>query len=794
MTSKRLNALQPPPSPSLPPSSLNITNESAITRTTDEDDENHHHHHHSVGTANSDEMDILATNTTQKSRSIENTTENIEKMCINPKLSDRNFMIEFEVAWLPQPNLSLTDSSINVAAADDDTKTRKSQQQQQQQNNCTKLHSDSVKLYKKPFRICVISEFLENGSFTRQLVNEMCHMEWQRKQMDLYEFHQTTDLANLAATTAKPALKQFYSLLTNKMLPWMREITGLSLTRVSASCSMYNYGDYLLVHDDLLSDRQIAFVFYLSPWYSEWTEQMGGALELFETDRRTGQPKYPIVEKFPPRNNQFVFFHVCKESFHQVGEVTNSVYPRLTINGWFHGTEPNHTRLLDISNPIAELIDFDCGDTSMKVNIGVRKTALSAAAADEEYHAAAQDDLDLNDWISSYYLKKRVKQGIQQQIEVSSETALEKFLIAEFFDTLSTEFKSPDLNWILEGPANQRKYERLHFARNSTGPLKDLYTLFTSASMFELLQEYTELDLSGLNADHPTCSVQLCRFTQGCYTLLGDSTTFADSALDVILFFNARDGVGKVTYLSPSAGGISTEYNTTAETDITTATTNTTANNTFTSSYAMDQSSIAVSDISSSSSITVVKQNASNKKQQNKNKQKNASHSANSSTSPQRMDTSDDDDDDEDDDSLDEIQATSTKPTKSSNQSTGKNNACKVTVRADVHEHKSQSDSENDDIDSSMNEGGGGGNGGGSSSSNVHRNVSDNENSDDDEDDDAENEELAQEDALLTIHPKNNSLNLVYRLSGQTKFVKYISKNSLKSDEYIYILFASYKE
>lgn len=96
-------------------------------------------------------------------------------------------------------------------------------------------------------------------------------------------------------------------------------------------------------------------------------------------------------------------------------------------------------------------------------------------------------------------------------------------------------------------------------------------------------------------------------------------------------------------------------------------------------------------------------------------------------------------------------------------------------------------------IDSSTHDDGGGG-GGGSSSRDIYSYGPDDDVSDNDSDDDLDNEELAHEDALLTIHPKNNSLNLVYRLSGQAKFVKYISKNSLKPDEYIYILFASYKE
>lgn len=82
--------------------------------------------------------------------------------------------------------------------------------------------------------------------------------------------------------------------------------------------------------------------------------------------------------------------------------------------------------------------------------------------------------------------------------------------------------------------------------------------------------------------------------------------------------------------------------------------------------------------------------------------------------------------------------------------------------------------------------------------------AGDNDSSDDSDNSSRENDndsdhykdvdELAEEDILLTVLPKNNSLNLVYRLYGQSKFVKYISKNCISPDEYVYILFATFKE
>lgn len=587
----------------------------------------------------------------------------LESMSVSTRLTTKDFMDQFHSEWF---------------AAD---KSKSSEQEQ-----CKYMSSDSIRLYNWPFKLCIMSQFLQDSSLTEQMVDEMSQMEWHRKQMDLYEFHQTTDLANVQAST-KPALSSFYNMLTNEMLPWMKEITGLPLTRISASCSMYNYGDYLLVHDDLLSDRQIAFVFYLSPWCDEWTENMGGALELFEGDAATGQPKYPIVQKFPPRNNQFVFFRVCKQSFHQVGEVTNLVYPRLTINGWFHGlASPQHGN-----------------STASEAEQSVCSTDTSI-----EYEPPSADEFDLNEWISACYLRKRVKGRIQQHIEDKSEASLEMFLISDFFDLLVNEFKdNGDNNWVLEGPANQRKYETLRFTPQTTGPLKDLYSLFTSESMFSLLHEYTELDFCGSNAQNPTCTVQLCRFTRGSYTLLGDSTTFGDSGLDVILFFDVRDGVGKITYLCPSQGV--DEYNTTIDTYATTSS----------------------MDVSAGCHSMAAKKKGGLTKTSTRNRSK-ANHSLKTEDGTSESESKDEE---------------------------GENGHSACTTMEDedtTHDSDSPEDSEAD--------------------------------SDDDYD------ELAQEDALLTIHPKNNSLNLIYRLSGQTKFVKYISKNSLRPNEYVYILFASYKE
>lgn len=282
---------------------------------------------------------------------------------------------------------------------------------------------------------------------------------------------------------------------------------------------MYNSSDYLLVHDDLMTDRQIAFVFYLSPWKETWTTEMGGALELFENKER--EPLFPIVERIPPQNNQFVFFRVHENSFHQVGEVTSMEYPRLTINGWFHGPVEKN-----IAPKIPTLDIFYSAPNKIWSN-------------------------KLENLINPIYLKKEFKEDIQKQIEDNSEASLEEFLDEDFYDQILTQIQSISSDkWTIKGPANLRNYETI--SPEAVLPcIKEFCDLLGSETFFRLLHEYTELDLWGTNATAPKCSIEIQRWTQGCYTVLGDSSAYQDSTLDLIFYINAYPQVGVVTYLSP---------------------------------------------------------------------------------------------------------------------------------------------------------------------------------------------------------------------------------------------------
>lgn len=375
--------------------------------------------------------------------------------------------------------------------------------------------SKEVSLINNPFQVGVVENFLADQKLIQKLVNEIQSMEWTRKQMDLYEFYQTTDLANVTS----PCLRSFYNFINTDMRDWMQKMTGMKFKKISASCSMYNCGDFLLSHDDLLTDRLIAFVFYLSPWVNNWSESMGGALELFSSDA-DGQPKFPAAHKISPANNQLAFFKVEKRSHHQVEEVLTKEFPRLTINGWFHGFKDNpHYDVDAVRVKKPNLVKF------IKPN-------------DEKFN--------FNELINADYLKSEVKKSIQLQIEENSEASLLDYLKPKFLSEIIKELEN--CQWTTKGPINQQSYETLNLSSvHKSSKVMKILNMLQSKQFFNLLHEYTELDLN----EGGTCRVELQRWKGGCYTLIGDPSTYQEDTLDLIFYIGNNENVGIVDYLTP---------------------------------------------------------------------------------------------------------------------------------------------------------------------------------------------------------------------------------------------------
>ncbi|KAK4876056.1 hypothetical protein RN001_012478 [Aquatica leii] len=365
----------------------------------------------------------------------------------------------------------------------------------------TSFNSQEVELITDPFKVCVVKDVLENKEILNKVIEEFYEINWNKRSLDLYEFFQSVDLKKLTF----PNIGILYDFLKNEVKPWIETLIGAELKSISATCSLYGHTDYLLVHDDQQEDRLIAFVLYFTG-PREWSNVNGGALQLYSKDER-GEPLFPIRDIFPS-DNQFVFFQVTNDSYHQVAEVLTRDDCRMTINGWFHTSAP-----LTLNTP-----PYIAPDFGLFSNFNFEPRDL---------------DIDFESWINSDYLDLGTAQYIQQQIEEESEISLQNFIMEAAWDQILSEIQSTTLEWSRVGPPNRRRYEIL-YEENATTVLKDLINLFSSLQMFHMLKHYTDLDLK-------TFRYELQRWGPECYSLLSDYDWLSKNELDLILYLGPND-------------------------------------------------------------------------------------------------------------------------------------------------------------------------------------------------------------------------------------------------------------
>nr|XP_033323399.1 prolyl 3-hydroxylase OGFOD1 [Megalopta genalis] len=356
-------------------------------------------------------------------------------------------------------------------------------------HNFSDVKKDDLEVISKPFRICKISNFLCSEDYMEEIKNELLDVKSRRNSIDLYQFEQTSDLASVDTKNIKFLFETFQTDLAS----WLEQNTKIQLNKkISMSSSCYSDTDYLLCHDDNMGDRRIAFILYLS---KDWTVEDGGALDLFDTDEN-GLPRN-VVKSLVPEYNSLVFFEVVDISYHQVAEVTSPDKSRWSINGWFHG---------NLKETAAGLV------RPQRVEI------------EPNYIEPEDTEIVLDDWITTCYLFSGIVKEIQHDIEQESYTFLSNFLKDDVYEKLVTDLMSDAVVWEKVGPADTRNYE---IADEESLPelLKQFYNMFKSISMFKLLKDYTDLDLvSEREAMKPKMTIELQRWSKGCYTLIWDKT------------------------------------------------------------------------------------------------------------------------------------------------------------------------------------------------------------------------------------------------------------------------------
>lgn len=180
----------------------------------------------------------------------------------------------------------------------------------------------------EPFPHLALAKFIKEPKL-RQLEQAVRKQRFTRKEGDLFRMEQTMELAQ----SRDPAIRSFAAMMRSaEFTQWMSAITGVRLTgEIDMAGVIYRDTDYLLVHDDQVEGRKIAYILNLSRGF---TRRSGGALALLDSDRK-GRPRH-VIRRILPGYGTFSFFTVSSRSHHQVEEVLEDK-ERLTVGGWLHG-------------------------------------------------------------------------------------------------------------------------------------------------------------------------------------------------------------------------------------------------------------------------------------------------------------------------------------------------------------------------------------------------------------------------------------------------------------------------
>lgn len=158
-----------------------------------------------------------------------------------------------------------------------------------------------------------------------RLKKEIMKEKFVGQDKDLFSFSNTKELKY----SKNKIIMEFFDFLSSaKFLNFMEKLTWEKhLTHIDMHAHNFKQGDYLLFHDDVVENRKVAYIIYLSTL----NVKDGGKLQLYDV-------KNPIkpIKSIIPKFNSFACFKVSTKSLHDVEEVKTKKQ-RLTIGGWFYG-------------------------------------------------------------------------------------------------------------------------------------------------------------------------------------------------------------------------------------------------------------------------------------------------------------------------------------------------------------------------------------------------------------------------------------------------------------------------
>ncbi|KAH8076422.1 hypothetical protein JL721_421 [Aureococcus anophagefferens] len=250
-----------------------------------------------------------------------------------------------------------------------------------------------------PFPHVVVENLGLEAPMERARLEAIGELKADYKETDLFKVYQVPqDLGTIERTAPELAAKApallrlrdaLYSAETKRLV---ERVTGCGPIGDAVDCSanVYARGGHLLCHDDVIGDRLVSYVLYLTE-PEGWSADDGGSFEFYAFGA-DGEPEAAPCARVAPAWNSLMLFRVePSASFHSVQEVYGDK-PRLTISGWYHARDgrdgaASRASLAELTRPRARTIARFAGDD------------------DGDDDALSDADLDaLRAWVSPVYL------------------------------------------------------------------------------------------------------------------------------------------------------------------------------------------------------------------------------------------------------------------------------------------------------------------------------------------------------------------------------------------------------
>ena len=253
------------------------------------------------------------------------------------------------------------------------------------------------------------------------------------KESDLFRVYQSVDLGNLSPNSEganrMPSLMRLKEAIYSPAYrAFVERAIGLSpntLTeQVDCAANCHAPGCHLLCHDDVIGNRKVSFIIYLTD--KEWSREDGGCLELYPSSTNR-EPEVNPSKTIVPDFNSMAFFQVLPGvSFHAVQEVFGD-RPRLSLQGWYHSKD-NPVQMQDAT--LSRLKSTEKGEDT-------EGAFRSVEWNDADEMTLSKDDVDnLSQYINSTYLTEKSVTEIRGRFEEESSVQLRQFLNDEWIEKL----------------------------------------------------------------------------------------------------------------------------------------------------------------------------------------------------------------------------------------------------------------------------------------------------------------------------------------------------------------------